>query len=417
MDKGKTYIAFGKKLLLTGGAQAIVQGTGLLCGLIIIRLLPTQEFALYTLANTMLGTMTLLSDGGIAIGVMSLGGQCWQDPQKLGSILHTGLSLRQKFAIVSLLITVPILYYLLNKHGSSVLSSVLIILSLIPAFWASLSDSLLEIPLRLHQDIYALQQNQILVNVGRLLLSGVFVFLFPFTLIAMFGNSIPRIVGNMRLRKMNTKYLNSHSATNAEYQKHILDIVKRTLPNTVYYCLSGQIAIWIISIFGKTNAVAQLGALSRLTMILAVFNSVVSILYIPNYAKLPNDKSVLTKRFLGIQVIVWSICAGIMLLVYCFPNLFLLLLGRQYADLQKPLFLSMLGACITFIVGSSYSVYSSRGMVMNPIRSIGVSILAIVVSVLCFDVSNIMGVLYMNIMIGIFEWINHSAYYFSKVGK
>src|SRR4051794_12896030 len=87
---------WGKLITITGGAQAIVQGTGMLSGILIIRLLSTHQYAWYTLANTMLGTMTILSDAGISTGVMAQGGKVWQDKEKLGAVLATGLDLRRK---------------------------------------------------------------------------------------------------------------------------------------------------------------------------------------------------------------------------------------------------------------------------------------------------------------------------------
>ena len=64
-----------KLIFVTGSAQIIVQATGLFCGILVIRLLPVNEYALYTLANTMLGTMTVLADSGISSGVMAQGGK------------------------------------------------------------------------------------------------------------------------------------------------------------------------------------------------------------------------------------------------------------------------------------------------------------------------------------------------------
>ena len=72
---------------ITGVAQLGVQALGLLCGILVIRLLPTSEYALYTLANTMLGTMVMLANAGIPIAVMAEGGKVWQDKTKLGPAL------------------------------------------------------------------------------------------------------------------------------------------------------------------------------------------------------------------------------------------------------------------------------------------------------------------------------------------
>ena len=61
-----SILNWSKLISITASAQLIVQAVGFLSGILIIRLLPVQEYAYYTLANTMLGTMTILADGGIS---------------------------------------------------------------------------------------------------------------------------------------------------------------------------------------------------------------------------------------------------------------------------------------------------------------------------------------------------------------
>jgi O-antigen/teichoic acid export membrane protein len=178
-------VYWGKAISVTGSVQVLVQAAGLICGIWIIRLLPTKEYAFYTLANTMLGMMTTLADSGISNGVMVLGGRVWQDRKKLGVVLATGLDLRRKFAWGSLTVSVPVLAYLLMHQGAGWMETLFIILVLIPAFWAALSDSLLEIIPKLHQDIKPLQKNQLAVSTGRLLLSGLGLVLFPWTAAAL----------------------------------------------------------------------------------------------------------------------------------------------------------------------------------------------------------------------------------------
>jgi O-antigen/teichoic acid export membrane protein len=167
-------LEWGRLITITGGTQLVVQLTGFVSGIIIVRLLSTQEYALYTLANTMLGTMTMLSDSGIANGVMAEGGKVWQDKAAVGVVLSTGLKLRKKLGLISLAVTLPVLAYLLLTHGASWVATVLIIAAIIPAFFAALSDSLLEIIPKLHQDIKPLQRNQAEVSLGRMVLSVYF---------------------------------------------------------------------------------------------------------------------------------------------------------------------------------------------------------------------------------------------------
>src|ERR1700712_1501298 len=123
--KFKKSIEWVKLIAMTGIAQAVVQGLGLISGIFIIRLLPITEYAFYTLTNTTLGSLTVLADGGISVAVMSQGGKYWLDKEKLGVVVSTGLDLRKKFGIVSLLIAIPILFYLLRHHHASILFTIL----------------------------------------------------------------------------------------------------------------------------------------------------------------------------------------------------------------------------------------------------------------------------------------------------
>lgn len=412
--KESSLLKWIKLISITGGAQAIVQLTGLLCGLLIIRLLPTKEYALYTLANTMLGTMSLLSDGGISTGVMALGGKVWEDKKKLGIVLSTGLSLRKKFAFFSLIVAVPILAYLLLHHGASILATVLIITALIPAFYAALSDSLLEIILKLHQDIRTLQENQIKVSVLRLTISALAVFLFPFTFIAIWAAGIPRILGNIKLRKIAGKFTESSNEIDLGVQKEIFKIVKRILPGAIYYCLAGQLTVWLISIFGNTTNIAEVGALGRLSMLLGVISTMFSILIVPRFARTKEFGKALLKRYLFILATMLVILSGITLVVMLFPSQLLWILGNKYANLEKELVYVMIGSCANVLMGLALSLYTSRGWVINPVYAIILSVLPIISGIFIFDLTKISGVLKLNIFIAVSEFMIHFVFGFFK---
>jgi O-antigen/teichoic acid export membrane protein len=382
-----TYWA--KAISITGAAQIIVQAVGFISGILVIRLLPVQEYALYTLANTMLGTMTVLADGGISTGVMAQGGKVWQDREKLGAVLATGLDLRRKFAIGSLIVSTPILLYLLLHNGASWLTTVLIVLSLIPAFYAALSDSLLEIVPKLQQSILPLQKNQVTVGVGRLLLSALTLFIFPWTFVAILASGFPRIYGNIQLRKIANDFVDKKQLPDPIVRKEILAMVKRILPGAIYYSLSGQITIWLISIFGNTTSVAQLGALGRLAMLLTLFSVLISTLVIPRFARLPEIKTILLKRFMQIFAFLLFVMISIVGVVYIFPNQILWILGNEYAGLQFELFLSIIGSGLGMIAGVAFSLYTSRGWVIHPAILILVNVGSIIGFLFFVDVRSL----------------------------
>jgi O-antigen/teichoic acid export membrane protein len=399
--KYDTIVSWGKLISITGSAQIIVQAVGFASGILIIRLLPVQEYAFYTLANTMLGAMTVLADGGITTGVMAQGGKVWQDKEKVGIILATGLDLRKKFAIGSLLVSVPILFYFLLHNGASWLTSILIVLALIPAFYAALSDSLLEVIPKLNQTILPLQRNQVEVGIGRLLLSGLAMLVFPWAFVAVLAAGIPRIWGNFGLRKIVYAYASKDEQPDIKVKKEILDLVKSILPTSIYYCVSGQITIWLISIFGNTTSVAQLGALTRLSVILSVLVTIITTLIIPRFAKLKLEKKILLQRFAQIMLALIVILSLIILLVYFFPAQILWILGKDYKGLNYELLLSIIGSSISLLSGISFALYSSRGWALSPIVLITINLIAIIVFTSILDLSNLKGVLFLNIILGL----------------
>jgi O-antigen/teichoic acid export membrane protein len=410
-------LQWGKLISITGGAQIILQAVGFASGILVIRLLPTQEYALYTLANTMLGTMTVLADGGISTGVMAQGGKVWNDREKLGAVLATGLDLRRKFAVGSLMVSIPILLYLLLHNGAIWLTALLIVLSLIPAFYAALSDSLLEIVPKLHQAILPLQKNQVSVGLGRLLLTGLTLFVFPWTFVAILAAGIPRIYGNIKLRKIVNGLSDKNQIPDKKIRYEIVSLVKQIMPTSIYYCLSGQITIWIISVFGNTTNIAHLGALSRLTMILSIFSSLITTLVIPRFSKLKSDKELLLLRFLQIIGFVFVLLLFLTLVTYLFPKPLLMLLGNSYKDLQFELLLSIIGSCIALLSGIVFSLCSCRGWVMPPFVLIGVNLLAIIIFSITLDVSSLTGVLLFNIGVGLVALLQISLFCTYKIMK
>src|SRR6188768_872963 len=95
--------------------QGAVQVIGFLSGILVIRHLDQREYAYFTVANTMQGTLNLLADIGISIGLISIGGRVWHDRSRFGQLVNTALGLRRKLGAGAVLIVTPILYFMLVK--------------------------------------------------------------------------------------------------------------------------------------------------------------------------------------------------------------------------------------------------------------------------------------------------------------
>jgi len=406
---------YSRLVSISALSQGFLQMISFICGVFVMRLLPTHEYALYTLANTMLATMILLADSGVSTGVMAQAAKVWNDNDKLGAVLATGFELRKKFALVSLLVAFPALLYLLLHHGYSWGMSALICISLVPAFIAGLSGTLLEVVFKLRQDIIPLQKIQVLNNLARLALVASLLTIFPWAFIAILAAGIPQLWANRRLKDNSLVHVNWQQQPDVAVRKEIRFTVKRALPGTVYYCLSGQITIWLISVFGNYTAIAQMGALGRLAMVLSVFTVLFSTLVSPRFARLPPGKDVLLKPFLNIMSGLLLLTLLITGFTWLFPAEMLWVLGKNYSGLNMELLLYVTDSCLGLLWGSAYILGATRGWNIHPAFSITVSICSIVAGILLIDVSTVKGVLFLNLFVSIIQVLMYGSYTLLKI--
>jgi hypothetical protein len=252
---------------------------------------------------------------------------------------------------------------------------------------------------------------------GRLMMLLLTLFVFPWAYIAILSASLPQILGNIRLRKISTAYADLDQKPDPAIEKNILAIVKRILPGSIYYCLSGQITIWLISIFGTTTAIAQVGALGRLSMMLGLFSAIFGALVLPRFARLINNKELLFKRFIQIQLGLIVLFVSIVLIVSMFPSQLLWVLGKNYSGLEKALILSVAGSCISLFAGLLFTISTSRNWIINPLISIPLTLATIICAASLINISSLSGILKFNLFVSSTEVIIYFVYCIIKISK
>ena len=409
-------IEWTKLISITGSAQVIIQITGFISGLIIIRLLPTRDYALYTLATTMIGTMVMLADAGVSTGVFSQAGKVWKDPNKLGSVLATGIGLRNRMALICATVSTPIFFYLFYRHNISWQVSVFIVTSILLVFNATISGTIINYPLVLWQDLKSSLVIQVLSNVGRMFLTMA-LFIFPWASLALIASYIPQTIANNKTKKKSEKYADYSQPADPAVKKEVVSVIKKMLPNAIYYSISGQITIWIISFYGSTTAVAQVGALGRLAVILTIVTVLFNTLVIPRIARMSSNPSLLMTRFVQIQACLLILCLIIMGLIWKFPTEILWILGNNYSGLHNELFLTVMASCLSLFSAFALSFCASKGWAISPLIYIPVSIVTIFLGVVIFQISTIEGVLKYNIFTTIVQVGLFMCYTLLKISK
>ena len=392
-----------KLVAVTGSTQIIIQIAGIASSIFMIRNLSINEYAYYTIANTVLGAMTLLSDGGISNGVMAQGGKKWQNRDELGIVLITGLKLRKEFALITLLICIPVLFYLLLHQKASWITCFLIASALIPAFIANLSDSLLEVVPKLHQNIKPLQFNQLIVAVGRFLLNIILLSTFPFAFIGLCANGIPRIYGNLKLKRITKNFANLRQLPSEIERQAIITITKKILPLTIFICFSSQITLWVLSVFGDTASIAQIGALGRLTIVIGFISTLLSILIFPRFARIQSgERTRIIKFFTLLQIFLILLSGVIVFSAWILSPYILSMLGQEYMNLSKEFILSVVASCLVLLESTTGSLLNSRGWVFNPFVTVLINISSLILSIYLFNLTTLIGLLKYNILMNSF---------------
>src|SRR5467141_2084305 len=138
--------------------QAIVQIIGFLSGILLVRTLEQREYAYFTIANTMQGTINLLADIGISVGLVSIGGRVWQDRHRFGQLINTALGLRKKLGAIAILAVTPILFAMLAKNGASLSYTALLVALVLVSVLVELSIGVFGVVPRLRSDITVIQR-------------------------------------------------------------------------------------------------------------------------------------------------------------------------------------------------------------------------------------------------------------------
>lgn len=373
-------------------AQVALKFVGFFAGLLTVRLLETEQYAHFTLASSFVGALAVLGDSGISAGALKQGGKVWRNPGKLGTIVATSLHLRKKFAGVVLAVVLPILFFLLQKHGAGTLDGIAITLAVCATFLFTLTSTIYGTVAKLAQKVGSLSKIELSVSLYKLLglvLAGV---LFPFCSVVLIIGALAQFAGNLSLKKLAVPFYTRAQAIDGQVQTETMRFVRNMMPMSVFYCINGQLVILVVTVFGSTAALAEVGALGRIMQVFSIFFAVFNMVLVPRYARLESSKKVL-KRFL--QVVCMAFLCGISLLAVlnAGSTQILSILGSSYANLNKELFWAGIMAFVSFNSMVCNSLGLSRGWVFSPLYLIPSLLITQVVLLLLMDLSSLSNVL------------------------
>jgi O-antigen/teichoic acid export membrane protein len=378
--------------------QVVVQLISFASGILVVRHLDQREYAYFTIANTMQGTINLLADIGISIGLVSIGGRVWQDRHRFGELITTALGLRRKLGTVAILTITPILYLMLIRNGASVPYTLLLIAVIIGGLIAQLSVGVLSVVPRLHSDVAKIQSIDFIGAIARLLVLGALLFVFLNAGLAAAAGSFVLVLQYWLLHRYVAGVIDLDAPENAEDRTAMRGFIKSQAANAIFFCLQGQITIFLISFFGtRAGAVAEVGALGRLAKIFAVLTHLLTNVLAPAFARCQNLWK-LRWMYAGIVGSVAAFSLALVAAAAWFPHAFLFVLGPNYTHLEKELVWMVGGAVAGALTGTFWALNASKAWIAGSWLYIPTTLATQMALIPYTDFSSVRGVLIFNLI-------------------
>ena len=390
-------LRFARHVVRFASVQVLVQLIGFASGILLVRRLEQGEYALFTIANTMQGTINVLADIGISIGLVSIGGRVWRDDHRFGELISTGLKLRRKLGAGAILVVTPVLYLMLVKSGASVLYAAMLIGVVLGGLLVQLSLGVLEVVPRLRSDIHQIQKIDFTGSLARLAVLGGCALVFLNAGVAALVGSGTLLLQYLILRRYAAGIISLHAEENAEDRKAMIGLIRSQAANAVFFCLQGQITIFLITFFGhRVGAVAEVGALGRLAMIFAVLGNLLTNIFAPAFARCQEQRR-LRWLYAGIVGAVATFSLLVLGGAAFLPDEFLFILGNKYSHLQHELLIMVGAATLSMMATVLWTLNASRAWVIGAWLNIPLTLGTQLILIPFTDFSSVSGVLTFNL--------------------
>ena len=340
----KSFTSFGTFAALRGCAQVLT----FVAGIIIVRTLAPEDYALYSIATSLIAAVTTVSATGIASRFMALAAAVPRPSRELDTIYNSARAARMRLATVVMLLVAPLLVYLLTSNGASLEVAIgmtlLVAACILPLQQYGLTTS----ELQLQRKLVSIGAIDVLTNLLRVILISIawvasWASALSLTLISALIAWAQASASSRRTRDTLRRSGVADVATRTSFSI----AVKQSLPAVLVMVASEQMVTLLLTWSGNTTGIAEIAALSRYALAFALLNNILGTWGASYMARAAGGRRTVLRasaRYLGIYTLA---CIVFLALVTLGANPLLALLGPHYANLQGEFLVLMVGATVS----------------------------------------------------------------------
>lgn len=336
----------------------MVQATGLIVGLLLVRMLPVEQYALYAITAAMLALVNMISTLALPHALISLGASRLGDRSYLGALHRAAENYGHRLFILAVLTVAILSFFSLRGHEWSLPERIACVMLVLSAGLAQIRITLSRAIFTAHQNARAIVGADAAVGFTRLALVAS-CLIWPFAAMALAVNFLGAVMGALVSSRSLPRFLDRNAPAEPVHREELKRFVVPLAPIVIYTAIQGQISIFLLSVYGDVQFVAELGALSRLGQLFVLPTLLIPFLIQPYFARLSSRREFL-KRTKQVLLALSILSAGVLVSSFMAPDLWLAILGRQYANLIQELPLAIGVSLVTLAGATLYTIVISR---------------------------------------------------------
>lgn len=379
--------------------QALVQALGLFSGLLLLRWLDVTAFGQYALAFAVIGVASTLIDIGFGSAIVALVGED-RSAARIGRYVSGAVHARLVTSAVVLPLAGGTFWVLSDNHGWLLETRLTLLGLVVVGAYSQGFFSIYAAPLLLQRRLRLYYGYQTAAGIGRVVLLTAFFVAGVLGAATAVALGVVALVAQAFLARRRAKVvLDEAEGRPAEASAEMFRLVLPLLPGLLFSAAQPQIVIFMAAVFGETQNLAEVGALSRLGQLVLVATALNGAVLGPYFSGVPLER--IPQRFgeviLG-AVAVASILSAAAVLT---PESFGVILGASYEDLGPAITLAVVAGALNYVGNVLWVVNSSRRWIYwwTTLNGILLVVVAQVVSMVALDMSSTINLMWLAVAI------------------
>ncbi len=393
-----------RQIIMVSGVESFGVAVAGITGLLIVNVMPKDQYAVYTLLITCMQLILGITDLGLSKCCLPIVGQRNNEMNWVVGVARQIFRRRKLMLIVALGIVVPYGLYTFWLHdwfawGYGLASAVIVIIVLL-----TLRGHYASIVLLILGHISTISRVSFFAATTRFALVSTVLFL-PFAsysvacvfAAAAASEFISIVLYKRAFQAKGVSEIELSSIDQKRVDEQIMKIAVPLIPSAIFFQIQATVTIFLASLFGSADLLAEIGAFGRLAIALAIVDRVAGILLFPAIAR-AQAGSRLASQVGKVHITYLALMTCLLLTGIFLPHYWIFLLGEKYRSMEPYVWMMFLSTILMNAAGLAFMTLAVRGFTERQASSIVFVLILQITYLWIFGIADLPAVLWFNIV-------------------